>query len=123
MSQQIQTWSQFFFSFEGRVSRKRWWLHYFLPLVVPMAVLSIVIDRMMGYQHRPTPGSLMMLLILWPGLAVSTKRWHDRNKSGWWNLVALVPLIGGVWILVENGFLRGTVGSNQYGPDSAERET
>ncbi|TGR16409.1 DUF805 domain-containing protein, partial [Mesorhizobium sp. M8A.F.Ca.ET.197.01.1.1] len=45
------------------------------------------------------------------------KRWHDRNKSGWWTLIGLIPIIGGIWLLIELGILEGTRGANQYGPD------
>jgi uncharacterized membrane protein YhaH (DUF805 family) len=82
---------------------------------------------------------LAYIPLLWVGLAISAKRLHDRNKSAWWLvLFYLVPSIlqgvaeqigtGGIiltlvgfgisiWALVEIGFLRGTVGPNQYGPD------
>lgn len=60
---------------------------------------------------------LIVIASIWPGLAVSIKRWHDRGKSGWWILIALVPLIGGLWALIETGFLPGTPGTNEYGPD------
>jgi uncharacterized membrane protein YhaH (DUF805 family) len=85
---------------------------------------------------------LIYIPILWIGLAISAKRLHDRNKSAWWLvLFYLVPailqglsehlgmvglvlsLIGfaiSIWALVEIGFLRGTVGPNQYGPDPLE---
>jgi uncharacterized membrane protein YhaH (DUF805 family) len=43
--------------------------------------------------------------------------WHDRNKSGWWVLIAFVPVIGGLWYLIECGFLPGTTGANNYGAD------
>ncbi|HHT9144875.1 MAG TPA: DUF805 domain-containing protein [Candidatus Wunengus sp. YC61] len=120
MPQQNQTWAQFFFSFQGCIGRKRFWLHYFLPLALPAIVLSVVINTMSGYQGRSGHGSLVFLVILWPAFAVSTKRWHDRNKSGWWNLIGLIPILGGIWVLVENGFLRGTVGNNQYGSNPLE---
>jgi uncharacterized membrane protein YhaH (DUF805 family) len=45
------------------------------------------------------------------------KRYHDRNKSGWWILIVFVPVIGGLWYFIECGFLRGTPGPNTYGPD------
>ncbi len=41
---------------------------------------------------------------------------HDQNKSGWWILISLIPLIGGIWLLVLT-WLEGTSGPNQYGPD------
>ena len=52
-------------------------------------------------------------------LAVWAKRWHDRGKSGWWNLIALIPIIGPIWALVESGFLKGDCGSNRYGHEDA----
>jgi uncharacterized membrane protein YhaH (DUF805 family) len=60
---------------------------------------------------------LVNLLLLWPALAISAKRWHDRGKSAWWMLVLLIPVIGWLWALVENGCLRGNAGTNRYGPD------
>ncbi|MDH5331954.1 MAG: DUF805 domain-containing protein, partial [Aquincola sp.] len=59
------------------------------------------------------------VLLLWPALALSVKRWHDRDKSGWWVLVALIPFIGWLWMLIENGVRRGTVGPNRYGDPAA----
>jgi len=54
---------------------------------------------------------------LWIGLAIAAKRWHDRNKSAWWILIVFVPVVGGLWYLIECGFLKGTTGSNKYGAD------
>ena len=54
-------------------------------------------------------------LVLWIGLSVQIKRWHDRNKSGWWALLNLIPVIGQIWILIECGILPGTVGGNRFG--------
>ncbi len=61
----------------------------------------------------------VLLLTTWSSLAISTKRWHDRNKSGWWFFINLIPLIGPLWAIIETGFLRGTYGENYYGSDSA----
>lgn len=55
-------------------------------------------------------------------LAVGVKRWHDRNKSAWWILIALIPYIGGIWILIECGCLRGTLGPNRFGGDPIEEK-
>jgi uncharacterized membrane protein YhaH (DUF805 family) len=92
-------------------------------------------------------GIILVLIIiyiplLWIGLSLGAKRLHDRNKSAWWLVLFwLVPgvlqgvgeqvgTIGlvlsiaafaiSIWGLVEIGFLRGTVGPNQYGPDPLE---
>jgi hypothetical protein len=55
------------------------------------------------------------LLCIWINVAVTVKRYHDRDKSGFWFLIIFVPLIGGIWQLVECGFLSGTAGGNSYG--------
>ena len=60
---------------------------------------------------------LLYIPMIWIGLALGVKRWHDRGKSGWWVLIALIPIVGGIWTFVECGCLRGTVGPNQFGPD------
>ena len=61
--------------------------------------------------------TIVGVLAFWISLAVGVKRWHDRNKSGWWMLIILVPVIGSLWYLIECGFLKGTTGPNTYGPD------
>jgi uncharacterized membrane protein YhaH (DUF805 family) len=53
----------------------------------------------------------------WISIVVGIKRFHDRNKAGWWILIILVPVIGSLWYLIECGFLKGTPGPNNYGPD------
>jgi hypothetical protein len=58
------------------------------------------------------------VLCYWINVAITVKRYHDRNKSGIWFLVIFVPFIGGIWQLVECGFLAGSSGSNDYGPRS-----
>lgn len=57
------------------------------------------------------------IALIWVSFALPIKRWHDRNKSGWWILIAFIPVIGAVWALIENGCLRGTEGRNSYGDD------
>ena len=60
-------------------------------------------------------------IVLWVGLAVQIKRWHDRDKSGWWALLNVIPVIGQIWILIECGLLPGTVGDNRFGGEPASR--
>ena len=85
---------------------------------------TTLIDLMIGSSFYIGGGSqmgivglLVSLASIYFALAVYAKRWHDRDKSGWWSLIAIVPFIGFVWILVELGMLEGTRGANQYGPD------
>jgi uncharacterized membrane protein YhaH (DUF805 family) len=61
------------------------------------------------------------VLVNWISLAIAVKRYHDRDKSGWWVLIIFLPVIGALWYLIECGFLRGTDGNNDYGPDPLAR--
>ena len=63
----------------------------------------------------------MNLLLVWPAVVVSIKRWHDRGKSGWWVLVTLIPFVGWLWALIENGLLRGDAGANRFGDVPADQ--
>jgi uncharacterized membrane protein YhaH (DUF805 family) len=104
-----------FFSLQGRVSRRQYWLFG----VVALLGLALLGQALLGIARvRPRTADLLVnLLLLWPALAVSVKRWHDRDKSGWWVLLNLVPVVGWLWALIENGFLRGTDGPNRFGPN------
>ncbi len=56
------------------------------------------------------------LIMLVPGILVTIKRAHDRNHSGWFILLCFIPILN-LWPAIELGFLAGTNGPNQYGPD------
>lgn len=118
-------------SFEGRINRAKWWLGL-LILVIVQWIIWYIVSMTMGVDMMTAndpaqmeqvmsavgiPIGIISLIFLYPTLALYTKRWHDRGKSGWWTLIILIPLIGGIWALIELGILRGTVGPNQYGPD------
>ena len=104
-----------FFSLRGRVSRRDFWLYGVLALIG----LAVLAHALLGIARvRPQTADLIVkLMLVWPALAVSVKRWHDRDKSGWWVLLNLVPVIGWLWALIDNGFLRGTAGANRFGED------
>ncbi len=116
------------FSFQGRVNRAKFWLVNIGLCVVEAIVFGIAGGGAM-MSGDPTAvdmsslgvmgiiGLLFFIVFFWIGLAVAVKRWHDRGKSGWWVLIALVPVIGGLWYLIECGFLKGTTGANTYGAD------
>ena len=131
------------FSFQGRVGRKTFWIWNVVYYVL-IAVFSVGISQLLptlSYLLLP----IFLLILLVPDLAITAKRWHDRDKSSYWlalniplilgrlgtplaspvsgdtstplMLIASVSLICGVWILVECGFLKGTAGPNQYGAE------
>ncbi len=105
-----------YFSFDGRIGRETYWLKGVLPILVISAFVG-VIDAVV-FAYSSWEGLLRIiwnLLILWPALALSVKRWHDRDKSGFWVLIGLVPVVGQLWTFIEAGLLPGTDGPNQYG--------
>jgi uncharacterized membrane protein YhaH (DUF805 family) len=123
-----------FTSFDGRIGRQNWWLGL-IVLCVAQSLIFFVIGMLFGTPVEAEPamgefgvsydlglaGSLIALVValpfIWASLCISAKRWHDRGKSAWWILIGLVPVIGGLWALVECGFLKGTDGPNQFGAD------
>jgi uncharacterized membrane protein YhaH (DUF805 family) len=111
--------SQILFGLRGRIPRKTFWLYGVLALALVSIGLSLLLG-IAGFDDGVSEG-LPNLVILWPSIAIAVKRWHDRDKSGWWVLINLIPVVGFIWTLVENGFLRGTVGDNRFGPDLTGR--
>ena len=116
------------FSFQGRVNRAKFWLVALGIFVVEVILFAAVLGgaAMSGDPEQiasaigPLAGVVIFVFVViatWISIAVAVKRYHDRNKSGWWVLIVLVPVIGGLWYLIECGFLRGTPGPNNYGPD------
>ena len=104
-----------YLSIDGRASRSDYWLRFYLPMIVVAFVLGIIEEIIM--PGMPILSSLFALVTLWPSIAVTAKRLHDRNRSGWFMLIGLIPIVGWVYILVDAGILRGTVGENRFGPD------
>ena len=103
--------------FSGRARRKEYWMFTLFNLIA--AILIAVIDNVLGTTTATGIGMLGLLYalaILLPGLAVSVRRLHDTGRSGWWLLIALVPLLGAIVLLVFM-VLDGNRGSNEYGPD------
>jgi uncharacterized membrane protein YhaH (DUF805 family) len=99
------------FGFRGRLKRLPWW------------IATIMVDLALGMSAaifgKPRLSILFFLglapFLIWITVAVQIKRWHDRDKSGWWFLINFVPIIGWLWVLVECGFLRGSDGANRFG--------
>ena len=111
------TLAQTLFSFKGRINRAKWWLAHLLVFVVSCFIYLITAS--LG-DTAAVIVLLLAILSFWVHLAINIKRWHDRDKSGWWVLIELIPLIGSIWALVELGFLKGTYGKNRFGPDPLE---
>ena len=110
--------------FTGRARRKEYWM--FVLLVFAIYIVAAIIDGIlgMGGMIAGAYGPLMTiaaLALLIPSIAVGARRLHDTNRSGWWLLIGLIPIVGSIILLVFF-ILEGTRGANQYGPDPLEGE-
>lgn len=89
---------RFLFSPYGRISRKSVWLHWMLPYIGVMIVATILdfasfpADPATG-EPPPVFQGIVSLALLWPGIAVTTKRLHDLGWSGWWQILMLVGIV------------------------------
>jgi|SRR5579871_339115 len=112
------------FSFQGRIRRLHYWLGAIGAGLVFGVVYGIVMSASMSAMASGGSPNIIFSLIglvaavayAWVGLALGVKRCHDRDKTGWFLLIGLIPIIGGLWLLVDLGFLDGTQGPNKYGP-------
>ena len=102
-----------FLSVKGRVSRRTFWLYGVLALLGLGLLLTLLLG-IAGVEQGYIE-TFVNLLLVWPAIAVSAKRWQDRNRSPWWVLVTLIPVIGWAWALIDNGFVRGSPGTNRFG--------
>ena len=120
------SWTQLLFSIDGRINRATFWLKFTLPALVITIVLGAV-DTILGtYGEESGMGvfsGIFALALIWPNIAVSVKRLHDRNRSGWFYLLILIPVVGPIWYLIDAGCLAGTKGSNRFGPDPLGEES
>jgi uncharacterized membrane protein YhaH (DUF805 family) len=139
-------WGALFFSFRGRANRAKYWLATLIFVCIGIIMLLIKYALGVGLTYAVI-SFVVNIAVFISGLAVATKRLHDREKSAWWLLLfygapavlmlafvvdyvetdaqpsplaflfLIAALVIWIWVLVEFGFLRGTNGPNAYGPD------
>lgn len=94
--------------FKGRSRRSEyWWVMLFNVIV---SVVLVLLPDSLAFLS-----SLWSLAILIPSLAICIRRLHDVGKSGWWYLFILIPLVGGIILLVQ--FCKDSTEDNQWGPN------
>lgn len=96
--------------FTGRATRQQYWM-FILFYLVFYIVLSVV-DGLLGSPILSTVYSLALLV---PSISIAARRLHDTSRTGWWQLIALVPLIGVIVLLVF--LVQDSHPSNDYGPN------
>ena len=106
-----------YFDFKGRARRKEYWMFVLINTI--FSVLLTLVDMGTGlYSDTSGAGllsSLYSLAVLIPSIAVSVRRLHDTDHSGWWLFLLLIPLIGALIILVVLCF--NSKDDNEYGPN------
>src|SRR6185437_14805182 len=128
-----------YFTFQGRLNRRPYWLMSLMIVVVFVAVGSVlgIFSRMIGTSDTAPALAVvglffipLIVALMWSSLSISVRRLHDRDKSGWWILMfgvlpgvlGVLPVVGAllslpfsIWAFVELGCLRGAQGPNKYG--------
>ena len=106
-------------TFSGRATRSEYW--YWVLFIILVSAGMRVLDVVAFGANIHDPGTLYPLSTLFslttllPSLAVAARRLHDINRSGWWLLILLIPLIGFIVFLVW-ACQESNPGDNQYGP-------
>lgn len=105
-----------YFEMSGRSRRKEYWMFFLFNVLASILVAGL--DAMAGFSFDDNGpvGILTSLALFVPGLTVWVRRLHDTDRSAWWILLALIPILG--WIaLLAFACQDGTRGSNRYGDD------
>jgi uncharacterized membrane protein YhaH (DUF805 family) len=104
--------------FDGRARRMEYWMFVLINFVI--TVVLILIDILIGTFSPQTGVGLLQglyaLAVLIPFITVTVRRLHDTGRSGWSMLIGLIPIIGGIVLLI---FMvqDSQPGANQYGPN------
>lgn len=133
-SEATQSYLENYVTFSGRSQRVQvWWALLFCLLAfVPAVVLDVALGLsfvLTGPDNEPVSlffgplSVLVYLALLTPSLALSFRRLHDREKSAWWLLLSLIPVVGWSVLFVWIYCLRGTPDENRFGPDPLEAQS
>jgi uncharacterized membrane protein YhaH (DUF805 family) len=113
----IKTGFSKYATFAGRAPRSEFWFWTLFAFLG--SLVASIVDVVLGVDFEGTGGpvnGLFNLAILIPNLAVSVRRLHDVDRSGWWLLLIFIPIIGLI-VLLWWDLTRGTSGDNRFGPD------
>ncbi len=104
--------------FEGRARRKEYWFFILFNFIISI-VISVVEA---GIGTGGILGLIYVLGVLLPSVGVGIRRLHDTDRSGWWLLVGLIPVIGFI-VLIVLFVLDSTPGENRFGPNPKEESS
>ena len=114
----VRTCLNKYVGFSGRARRSEYW--YFALFAFLVSCGAGILDAAIFQGEKSAFGSLASLAFFLPTLAASVRRLHDTDRSGWWYLIVLVPIVGFILLIVWFSN-RGTVGTNRFGPDPVQQ--
>lgn len=97
--------------FSGRARRTEYWMFFLVNIII-----SIILGIIDAIIHSQILSLIYGLAVLLPSLAVGCRRLHDTDRTGWWLLIGLIPVIGAI-VLIVFFCIAGDTGDNKYGPD------
>lgn len=107
--------------FSGRARRMEYWMFELFNVI--FIFVAFALDNLLGFTIQNLNFGLFyilyLLFIIVPGFAVAVRRLHDVGKSGWFIFISLVPIIGGIWLLVLM-LTDSQHGANTWGPNPKE---
>lgn len=109
--------------FSGRARRKEFWMFALFQFL--LNIVTAILDNVLGTTILDGSSGYLSLMttfaLIIPNLSVSVRRLHDVNKSGWFLLIAIIPIVGVIWLLILD-CTEGTRGENNYGSDPKAEE-
>lgn len=107
-----------FLTYNGRITRSQYWLGLFFIMIVSFAFgLVFSILGFGGNDGALGVDVIFTLIMVYPAFCLYIKRFHDMDKSGWFSLLLIVPVVNMFVGLFWLGFVKGTDGANKYGED------
>ena len=98
--------------FDGRLTRQPFWMFVLISTIISTAIS--IVEGSMGFGDIGVLSALYSLILLIPSIAITTRRLHDTGRSGWWQLLWLIPIVG--WIVLVVFLATDTTpADNQYG--------
>lgn len=120
-----------YLGFKGRISRRVYWVYYIFPVVftyiLRLAYFQYQVNGLLDKSDRSDSAMRDLFIenadsiifhtfiVSFITLFVSAKRYHDKNRSGWWSLLFFIPYLGWLVLLIELGFMKGDKGENRFG--------
>jgi uncharacterized membrane protein YhaH (DUF805 family) len=103
-----------FANFSGRARRQQYWMFSLFVVMISIAIVEAFLGTFFI-------GALFSLAVLVPSISIAARRLHDTGRSGWWQLILLVPLVGFIVLIVF--LVQDSKEDNEYGPNPKAAES